>query len=188
MRRRQWLMALAGIVLFGLGKPQAAAGDVILEFQDSDFGLTTVFNDTQTFNFRFQLAGDLRTGVWDNPEIVRVDYRVFGRLPTDTPSGFPAFDLRRTIIGDEFYAQGSSLSFVVDDAADLSDGIQVSELVGTDVVFTLNAREVGTGRYHPRLIELRADGTGRIQNSNNMADRISRADRKDRIPFFAKQF
>ena len=31
----------------------------------------------------------------------------------------------------------------------------------------MNAREVDTGRYHPPLLELNIDGTGRIQNSNN---------------------
>ena len=51
----------------------------------------------------------------------------------------------------------------------MSDGLQVSELAGTgsDVVFRFNGREVDTGRYHPVFIELRADGTGILQNANN---------------------
>ena len=70
--------------------------------------------------------------------------------------------------GAEFYTQGSSLSFTVDAAADLSDGLQVSELGGSNPVFLFNGREVGTGRYHPALFQLKADGTGSIRNSNNM--------------------
>ena len=46
--------------------------------------------------------------------------------------------------------QGHAMAFEVDITADLSDGLQVSELVGTGIVFEFNRREVGTGRYHPR--------------------------------------
>lgn len=35
-------------------------------------------------------------------------------------------------------------------------------------MFRFNGREVDTGRYHPALVELNADGTGRIRNSNNL--------------------
>ena len=91
---------------------------------------------------------------------------MFGFLTT-TPSGFPAFSLERTIAGDEFYDQGSSLEFEIQWGADLSDGLQVSELAGTGTVFRFNGREVDTGRYHRSLVELNADGTGRILNSNN---------------------
>ena len=50
--------------------------------------------------------------------------------------------------------------------------MQASELVGTgsDVVFRFDGREVNNGRFHPALLELRADGTGRIQSSNNLPD------------------
>ena len=78
--------------------------------------------------------------------------------------------MERTIGGAEFYDQGdgqSSLNFEIASTADLSDGVQFSELVGDASAFVLNAREVGTGRYHPALLELNADGTGRILNSNN---------------------
>lgn len=56
------------------------------------------------------------------------------------------------------------------ESADFSDGIQVSELAGSgsEVVFRFNGREVDAGRYHPAFIELRADGTGIIQNANNV--------------------
>ena len=39
--------------------------------------------------------------------------------------------------------------FEVDITANLSDGIQVSELVETGIMFEFNGREVGTGQYHP---------------------------------------
>ena len=76
-----------------------------------------------------------------DPALNGVDYHVQGTLDT-TPSGFPAFNLIRSIGGLEFYAQGSSLSFAVDAAADLSDGLQVSELTGFDPVFLFNGSEV----------------------------------------------
>jgi hypothetical protein len=38
---------------------------------------------------------------------------------------------------------------------------------GVTPVFVFDGREVGTGRYHPALVELYADGSGKIQNSNN---------------------
>lgn len=59
------------------------------------------------------------------------------------------------------------MTFEVDITADLSDGLQVSELVGTGIVFEFDGREVGTGRYHPAIVQLNADGTGSIRNSNN---------------------
>ncbi|MBV1911854.1 MAG: hypothetical protein KUG78_21350, partial [Kangiellaceae bacterium] len=85
-----------------------------------------------------------------------------------TPSGFPSFDLQREMSGEEFYQQGSSLLFEIANDADFSDGIQASELVDNGNIITINAREVGNGRFHPAIFELYIDGTGRIQNSNNI--------------------
>ena len=144
-----------------------AQADVV-SFQASDFGLTPTFSNVQTFEFSIDLGVSITAGsTYVNPTLNGVVYHVFGTL-TNTPSGFPAFDLNRTIGGAEFYNQGSSLSFTVDAAADLSDGLQVSELTGSDPVFLFNGREVGTGRYHPSLFQLNADGTGSIRNSNNI--------------------
>jgi len=138
-----------------------------LTFQAIDFELNPTFSDVRTFAFSINLAIPVTAGSsYSNPELTRVDYNVFGTLD-DTPSGFPAFDLIRAISGSEFYNQGSSMMFEVDITADLSDGLQVSELVGTGIVFKFNGREVGTGRYHPALVQLNADGTGSIRNSNN---------------------
>ena len=139
----------------------------LLTFQASDFGLNPTFSDVRTFEFSINIAVAVTAGSsYSNPELTRVVYHVFGTLD-DTPSGFTAFDLNREILGSEFYSQGSSMTFEVDITADLSDGIQVSELVGTGIVFEFNGREVDTGRYHPALVQLNADGTGSIRNSNN---------------------
>ena len=140
----------------------------LLTFQASDFGLNPTFSDVHTFAFTIDLAVAVTAGSsYSNPELTSVNYNVSGTLD-NTPSGFQAFNLVRAILGSEFYTQGSSMAFEVDITADLSDGIQVSELVGTDIVFEFNGREVDTGRYHPALVQLNADGTGTIQNSNNM--------------------
>jgi len=148
-----------------------AAADFTISFDNTDFTMNPSFNRLRDFDFNINIAEDLVAGgVYNNPMLNQIDYSVFGILDTDpTPSGFPAFNLQRTIVGNEFYTQGSSLSFSISAAADLSDGLQVSELIadGIGKVFEFNGREVDTGRYHPALLELFDDGTGRIQNSNN---------------------
>jgi hypothetical protein len=154
--------AAAGMVLLAAA-PTAA---FTLAFEAADFGLTPSFSNVRTFEFSIELAGPLATGVYDDPALVAVDYHVFGSLAA-TPSGFPAFNLVRSIAGSEFYAQGSSLRFEIAASADLNDGLQMSELVGGAAAFVFDGREVGTGRYHPALFELNQDGTGSIQNSNN---------------------
>ena len=139
----------------------------LLTFQASDFGLTATYSNVTTFEFFITLTVPVTAGTsYSNPELIGVDYHVSGTLD-NTPSGFPAFNLIRAIEGQEFYSQGSSMSFEVEATADLSDGVQVSELVGDGIVFEFNGREVGTGRYHPALVQLNADGTGSIRNSNN---------------------
>jgi hypothetical protein len=139
-----------------------------LKFDSGDFQRTPVFSDVTAFDFRITVDADLAPGVYNNPPLIEVSYRVAGTLVPGTPSDFPAFALERIIDGTEFYAQGSSLSFEISPTAVLSDGLQVAELVGAGVVFTFNGREIDTGRFHPALLELLADGTGRIQNSNNV--------------------
>ena len=156
--------------LTGLAIPPANA--FVISFEAADFGLNPTFSNVQTFAFSIDIAGPLTAGTsYINPVLNGVNYNVFGTLAA-TPSGFPAFNLVRAIAGPEFYSQGSSLSFGVSAFADLSDGLQVSEMVGVDPVFVgpvfvFNGREVGTGRYHPSLVQLNADGTGSIRNSNN---------------------
>lgn len=138
-----------------------------LTLSDADFEITNVVSDVDLFDFQIEINAPLAAGVYNNPSLISVSYRVFGSLIEGTPSGFEAFDLMREITGEEFYAQGSSLQFGIDENAVLEDGVQIDELSGTDVVFRFDGREIGNERFHPALFELRADGTGTIQNSNN---------------------
>lgn len=149
-----------------LGASPAHAFQLTLSSQS--FQTTPVFSQVTDFAFTIEIDAPLAPGAFVNPTIVSVDYRVSGTLEPGTPSGFPAFALQRTVTGAEFYAQGSSLSFEISPNAVLSDGLQVAELVGAGIVFTFNGREIDTGRFHPALLELDANGTGRIQNSNNV--------------------
>lgn len=146
----------------------ANAQSTFLTIDSNDFQVTNVFSDIDTFAIDIEIDAPLAAGVYMNPDIVSVDYSVSGTLTAGTPSGFPSFALQRTITGTDFYAQGSSLSFEVSPNAVLSDGVQIGELVGNAIVFTFNGREVGNGRFHPALLELDANGTGRIQNSDNV--------------------
>ena len=146
----------------------AMAQDMSLSFDQDDFIVTNVFSDVDEFTFDIQFAVPLAAGSYINPDITSLRYTVTGTLVAGTPSGFPAFALERDITGDEFYAQGSSISFEIASNAVLSDGVQVAELVGNDLVFTFNGKEIGNGRFHPTLFELHADGTGMMQNSDNI--------------------
>lgn len=159
----------------------------VLAFDSSDFGLSPEFSNVQNFDFTADLAEGFRFGDFSDPTLNEIGYNLSGSLDA-TPSGFPAFSFQLShlvapppagptlIPGATFYslnpgaAFGDRLSFSVAAGADFSDGLQVSELEGSgsDVVFRFNGREVGTGRYHPTFIELRADGTGVIQNANNI--------------------
>ena len=126
---------------------------------------TNVFNVIRNFEFVIEVDAPLAAGMsYSDPALVGVFYNVYGVLDEPTPSGFPAFNLLRTIGGAEFYAQGSSFDFSINASADLSDGLQVAELDS----FTFNGREIGTGRFHPALVVLHNDGTGSLQNSNNV--------------------
>ena len=71
--------------------------------------------------------------------------------------------------GCEFYAPGGagSIQFEIAPAAILRAGLHLSELVGPGPVFTINARQINTGRFHPPLLQFTAAGTGLLQNSNN---------------------
>ncbi|MFK8017071.1 MAG: hypothetical protein AB8G17_16735 [Gammaproteobacteria bacterium] len=141
---------------------------MLLSVDNTDFQITNTFSDIDVFSIELEIDAPLAPGIYTDPPIVSLTYQVMGNLVAGTPSGFPAFDLQREITGADFYAQGSSLQFEIAASAVLTDGIQVAELVGTDVVLTFNGREVDNGRFHPALFELRADGSGRIQNSDNV--------------------
>lgn len=166
---RNLVLAMTAILASGAAGAQMNPSFSI-DSNGSDIVTTAVFSDVTTFQIRIEFDEPIRTGVYDNPALVQVVYSVSGDLMMGTPSGFPSFALERTITGADFYAQGSSLRFEVAADAFIDDGVVASELVGTggDVVFRFDGREVDNGRFHPALLELRADGTGRIQNSNNV--------------------
>ncbi|MGB5324892.1 MAG: hypothetical protein WBN40_05635 [Pseudomonadales bacterium] len=146
----------------------ASTSAATITFSNSDFGINTVYSSVSTFAFSIEIQGGLVAGSsYNNPALAGVDYSVFGTLAAGTPSGFSGFNLVRNIGGAEFYTQGSSLNFAIDAGADLSDGLQFDELSGSGAVFVFNGRELGTGRYHPSLLELNSDGTGLLRNSNN---------------------
>lgn len=142
----------------------------VLSFDNNDFNTNTTFNNVAEFNFQIDVDGDLSSGVYMDPMLNGVIYQVRGVLDVSTPSGFSAFDLMRDIDGADFYGQGSSLWFEIAANADLSDGLQADELVpnAQGQIFIFNGREIENGRFHPALLELNSDGTGRIQNSNNI--------------------
>ncbi len=155
-----------------LAIPTTARAQFSIEFDQASFSnFTPTTSGVENFNFSIDVAGNLEAGtVYNNPTLNSVVYQVFGDLDAAVvPSGFSQFNLQRSIGGAEFFTQGSSLDFEVAAGADLSDGLQASELVadGTGLIFEINAREVNTGRFHPPLFQLFADGTGQIQNSNN---------------------
>lgn len=152
----------------------AARADFVLSFDESGFTTNGVFNEVTEFSFEFSVAGPLVAGgVYTNPTLNSFDYVVRGVLASPTPSGFPGFLLIRSMTGAEFYSLSpeSGVSFAVSAGADLSDGLQMSELDGAGVVFELNAREFdqNPGRYHPPIFTLNADGTGRLVNADNMS-------------------
>ena len=160
-------------VLFLCGiAPISVAQTMTLSLSSDQFQVTPVFSNVDEFTVLVEVDAPLAAGIFNNPDIVEVAYTVTGDLAAGTPSGFPGFALVRTISGTEFYAQGSSLSFEIAADAVLDDGVQIAELAGNLIVLTFNGREVGNGRFHPALLELSADGTGRIQNSNNIVTEV----------------
>jgi hypothetical protein len=159
------LIAIVFLCFFHLA---VSAEPIRLSTSNLDYQITNTFSDVDLFTIDIDLDIPFQPGLYDNPTILNVNYRVFGSLEPGTPSGFPQFDLQRSISGAEFYQQGGSLMFEIAANADFSDGIQADELVDNGTILTLNAREVGNGRFHPPIFELYSDGTGRIQNSNNV--------------------
>ena len=146
--------------------PSASAWTI--SFSSDDFTVSPTFSSVTNFSFLIDINAPLTPGSYINPAINNIEYEVQGMLVPGTPSGFPAFFLQRNITGSEFYNQGSSLRFEISNTADLSDGLQVSELTGTDPVFVFDGREIDNGRFHPALLQLNSNGTGSIRNSNNI--------------------
>ena len=152
-----------------------ARADVTLTVSSDDFAIASVYNNVANFNFEITLAGTIAPGVtYDNPPLVNVTYTVEGVLNDPTPSGFPAFVLQRDIDGAEFYSLSAdaALRFSISPAANLSDGLQLAELLGTVDIFYFNAREFNQtpGRYHPPILRINSDATGSLANADNQSD------------------
>lgn len=153
-----------------------ARADFMLSFDHTDFVINPVYNDVLEFNFDIDIDAPLVAGMsYIDPNLNGVDYRILGDVSiSPTPSGFNSnFQLLRSLPGNALYAQSddATLQFSVDAGADLSDGLQISELGASGLVFLLNAREVNQnpGRYHPPIFTLEADGTGRLVNAANVS-------------------
>lgn len=179
---------LVGMVVVALALGASPVRAFTLVLSDIDFTMSPVFSSVTNFSFDMDIAEPLRRTEYSDPAIANIQYSVNGSLDPSTPSGFPAFafELQHIfpssppITGTEFYmlnpaaVAGATLRFEVSPTANLSDGLQISELdelpasFGSGVVFHFNGREEGTGRYHPTFLQLRSDGTGIIQNANNM--------------------
>ena len=102
---------LCVLALFsGIAGP-ALAQSMFFNTSNAQYQVTNTFSDVDIFTINVEINAPLAPGVYNNPDIVSVTYQVTGVLTPGTPSGFPAFDLQRTMTGAEFYAQGSSLSF-----------------------------------------------------------------------------
>ena len=166
LRGRLGVRQLAVCLAAALASVPAAA--FTLTIPSSAFVVTPVFSNVGFFSITIEVDAPLLPGVYTEADISSVVYRVTGTLEPGTQSGFPAFDLQRTITGADFSLQGSSLQFEIAANAVLSDGLQVAELVGNGVVFRFNGREIDNRRFHPALLELSSNGTGTIQNSNNI--------------------
>jgi hypothetical protein len=154
--------------------PKQADAFTIEVTSDAFSQRTNVFSSVAGFTIGIEVLGPLTPGVYANPALGDIEFLVRGSLDPSTPArtANPAFinfavDDRAALSGQDFYDQGNSLSFEIAAGADLSDGLQVSELVGTGLVFEFDGRELGTGRYHPPILQLFSDGTGSIRNSNN---------------------
>jgi len=156
------------VLLTSLSSGALAQGNIFLRTGHHDYQLTKTHSDLYFFAVNVEFAAPLVPGVYNNPEAVSISLWVRGNLAPGTPSGLADFDHPWQFPGAEFYGRGGSLRFEISEAAVLSDGIQVAELVGDGVVLTVDSREIDYGSYHPGIFELRADGTGRIQNSNNI--------------------
>jgi hypothetical protein len=162
------LRVLMTVFLFALVQTKLSAETVRFSTSNADYQITNVFGNVDLFTIDIDIDMPLSPGLYMDPTIISVSYRVFGSLEAGTPSGFSSFDLVRDMSGTDFYEQGSSLVFEIAADVDFTDGIQADELIDNGTILTLNAREIGNGRFHPAILELYTDGSGRIQNSNNI--------------------
>jgi hypothetical protein len=167
---------MSALALFGVGMstPDDSAAFTIEISNNQFLSLTNAYSGVSTFSISIEVLGDLGSGTFANPALGDIEFLVVGTLDPTTParmanSAFTNFAVNdiSTFSGQDFYDVGNSLQFEIASGVDLTDGLQVSELVGSGLVFEFNARELDTGRYHPPILQLFSDGTGSIRNSNN---------------------
>lgn len=177
MRRFQEIVwACLAIAIFAVvSLTPRHAGAFLIEFSSDAFSSTTnVFSEVTSFHLSIEVEAPFAPGIFLNPQLGDIEFLVGGRLDPLTPArmanaafiGFAVDDLA-ALNGQAFYDLGNSLSFEIASDANLNDGLQVSELAGSGLVFEFDGRELGTGRYHPPILQLFANGQGTIRNSNN---------------------
>ena len=154
--------------------PRHSAAFVIEVSSEQFTSQSNVFSGVTDFSISIEVLGPLASGAYVNPELGDIEFLIRGTLDPTTPArtanpAFTAFavDDLSALSGQDFYDLGNALHFEVAAGVDLADGLQVSELVGTGLVFEFDGREFGTGRYHPPILQLFSDGTGLLRNSNN---------------------
>jgi len=170
MRSSIFTISLSALALAN----QSSDAAFTLTLSSADITPGAGFNTISFFEVTINVDAPVVAGqTYSDPAIISVDYRVNGILSSPTPSGFPAFGLIRSMTGTEFYGLSpeSGLDFSISPTANLSDGLQLSELAGTGTVLTFNAREFdqSPGRYHPPIITLDSDGTGLLVNADNQS-------------------
>ena len=174
-RGRRWmLIGVAAVIAFGVTAPRDSAAFMIEVSSDQFSSQMNVYSSVTHFSISIEVLGPLASGAFVNPELGDIEFLVQGTLDLMTPArtanpaftGFAVADLP-SLSGQDFYDLGNSLHFEVAAGVDLTDGLQVSELVGTGLVFEFDGHELGTGRYHPPILQLFSDGTGSLRNSNN---------------------
>jgi hypothetical protein len=174
-RSRIRASAIGGLAVLALALLPLGAEAFVIEIESGAFASRTdEFSTVTDFTLAIEVLEPFQPGAYLNPTLGDIEFLVRGTLDPTTPArmanpnftGF-AVDDRAGLFGQDFYDQGNSLSFEIALGANLADGLQVSELVGDGVVFEFDGRELGTGRYHPPLIQLSSDGTGSIRNAAN---------------------
>ncbi len=171
----RWLpIGVAVVMGIGFMAPRDSSAFTVEVSSGQFTGQTNVYSSVTSFSISIEVLEPLASGAFVNPALGDIEFLIRGTLDPTTPArmanplftGFAVDDLA-TLRGQDFYDLGNALSFEIAGGADLTDGLQVSELVGPGLVFEFDGRELGTGRYHPPILQLFSDGTGSLRNSNN---------------------
>ena len=83
MRERLSMRRSIGLVVLlcsGLSWQSGYAQTMLIDTSNDDFEITNVVSDVDDFDFQIVIDMPLSTGLFDNPPIVSVSYRVSGNL------------------------------------------------------------------------------------------------------------